>query len=83
MEPHDRGTQLTLVAEARAGDEVVWESRNLYLHREGGGGGGGVTPVGYIELKDGRSRFVPVVHPARMLAIVCGTALAALVIMRR
>jgi uncharacterized spore protein YtfJ len=49
---------------------------------EGGGGGGGVTPVGYIELKDGRSRFVPVVHPARMLAIVCGAALAGLLIMR-
>jgi acyl dehydratase len=41
MESHDRGTQFTLAAEARVGDEVVWESRNLYLHREGGGGGGG------------------------------------------
>jgi uncharacterized spore protein YtfJ len=49
---------------------------------EGGGGGGGVTPVGYIELKGGRSRYVPVVHPARMLALVCCTVLAALLIMR-
>ena len=49
---------------------------------EGGGGGGGVTPAGYIELKDGRSRFVPVVHPARMLALICGTVLAGLLIMR-
>lgn len=47
---------------------------------EGGGGGGTVTPTGYIELKDGRSRFVPVVHPARMLALVLGAAVAALLI---
>src|SRR5918992_6292937 len=39
---------------------------------EGGGGGGTVAPSGYIELKDGRSRFVPIVHPFRMLALVCG-----------
>ena len=39
LEPHDRGTQFTLVAEARVGEEVVWESRNVYLHRESSGGG--------------------------------------------
>ena len=49
---------------------------------EGGGGGGGVVPVGYIELKDGRSRFIPVVHPARMLALASCTILAALAILR-
>jgi uncharacterized spore protein YtfJ len=49
---------------------------------EGGGGGGTVTPIGYIELKDGRSRFVPVVHPARMLAIVVGAVIAGLLILR-
>src|SRR5215208_4963310 len=49
---------------------------------EGGGGGGSVTPVGYIELKDGGSRYVPLVHPARMLALVCCAVLAGLVIMR-
>jgi acyl dehydratase len=46
LEPHDRGTQFTMAAEARVGDELVWDSRNAYLHREksshppGGGGGG-------------------------------------------
>ena len=50
---------------------------------EGGGGGGLVDPIGYIELKDGRSRFVPVVHPARMLALVLGAVVATLVIVRR
>jgi uncharacterized spore protein YtfJ len=49
---------------------------------EGGGGGGTVAPTGYIELKGGRSRFVPVVHPARMLALVLGAVIAGLVIMR-
>jgi uncharacterized spore protein YtfJ len=49
---------------------------------EGGGAGGMVTPAGYIELKDGRSRFVPAVSPGRMLALMCGTILAALVIAR-
>ena len=38
LEPHDRGTQFTIAAQARVGEEVVWESRNRYLHREGGGG---------------------------------------------
>jgi uncharacterized spore protein YtfJ len=49
---------------------------------EGGGGGGGVVPVGYIELKDGRSRFIPVVYPARMLALASCAILAALAILR-
>ena len=49
---------------------------------EGGGGGGMTTPVGYIELKEGRSRFVPIVHPARMLALICGSAVAAIVLLR-
>ena len=41
LEPHDRGTQFTMAAEARVGDELVWDSRNVYLHRSGKGGGGG------------------------------------------
>jgi uncharacterized spore protein YtfJ len=49
---------------------------------EGGGGGGTVSPAGYIELKDGRSRFVPIVHPTRMVALVLGAAIAAFLIMR-
>jgi uncharacterized spore protein YtfJ len=49
---------------------------------EGGGGAGGVTPVGYIELTDSGSRFVPLVHPARMLALVCCAVLAGLSIAR-
>ncbi len=50
---------------------------------EGGGGAGSGTPVGYIELKDGRSRFVPLVHPARMVAMFCATAVAMVLSLRR
>jgi len=49
---------------------------------EGGGAGGMVVPAGYIELKDGRSRFVPVVHPARMLALILGALVAVAAIVR-
>jgi uncharacterized spore protein YtfJ len=49
---------------------------------EGGGGGGAVAPTGYIELKEGRSRYVPVVHPFRMLALVLGAVIAGLAIVR-
>ena len=49
---------------------------------EGGGGGGTASAAGYIELRDGRSRFVPAVHPARMLLLVCAAALAGLAILR-
>lgn len=49
---------------------------------EGGGGGGIAAPAGYIEIKDGRSRFVPVVHPAR-LAALCGAAAVAIALILR
>ena len=49
---------------------------------EGGGGGGTVAPAGYIELKNGRSRFVPIVHPTRMVALVLGAIIAMVAIMR-
>jgi uncharacterized spore protein YtfJ len=48
----------------------------------GGGAGGSVTPAGYIELKDGRSRYVPIVQPARMALIVFGAVLAGLALAR-
>ena len=49
---------------------------------EGGGALGSATPIGYIEITDGASRFVPIVHPARIVALVCAAALAALVLLR-
>ena len=49
---------------------------------EGGVGGGTVSPAGYIELKEGHSRFVPIVPPTRMVALVLGAAIAAFLIVR-
>ncbi len=45
---------------------------------EGGGGGGVMAPAGYIELKNGATRFVPVVQPARMVAVIGGILVASL-----
>lgn len=36
---------------------------------EGGGGGGVLLPVGYIEVRDGSSRFRPIVDPILVLPI--------------
>src|SRR4029077_8158 len=40
----------------------------------GGGGGGGVraTPAGYIELRDGTSRFRPIIDPSIATFVVTG-----------
>jgi len=58
------------------------EDREKHQDGAGAGAGGTVTPMGYIELKDGRSRYVPLVHPARMAALTAGALLAGLVILR-
>jgi uncharacterized spore protein YtfJ len=49
---------------------------------EGGGAGGMAEAAGYIELKDGRTRFVPAVRPERMVALAGAIALACAAIMR-
>ena len=49
---------------------------------DGGGGGGTMTAIGHIELRDGRSRFVPVVHPLRMAMLAAATAMAIALIRR-
>ena len=76
------GVTVVPVATARFGIGAGGGSDDEGQQGEGGGGGGMTTPVGYIELKEGRSRFVPIVHPARMLGLMCGTILAGLVLLR-
>jgi hypothetical protein len=49
---------------------------------QGGGGGGTASAAGYIELRNGRSRFVPAVHPARMFLLVATATLAGLALLR-
>ena len=48
----------------------------------GAGAGGMVAATGYIEIKDGQSRFVPIVHPARMLALIGAAIVGGLLITR-
>jgi uncharacterized spore protein YtfJ len=47
---------------------------------EGAGGGGTITAAGYIELKQGTSRFVPVLRPERMAVMLLGAVLAGMMI---
>jgi uncharacterized spore protein YtfJ len=49
---------------------------------QGGGGAGQGSAAGYIEIKDGRTRFVPVVQPARMVLLFGTMLLAGLAILR-
>ena len=56
--------------------------RDKHQDGAGAGVGGTVTPMGYIEVKDGQSRYVPLVHPARMMALTAGAVLAGLAILR-
>jgi uncharacterized spore protein YtfJ len=49
---------------------------------EGAGAGASMSPAGYIELKGGKSRFVPIVRPERMVAIAFLAMTAVLTLMR-
>jgi uncharacterized spore protein YtfJ len=57
----------------RAGDEGA-----------GGGGGGGaaVTPIGYIEVRDGSAEFKRISTPSDLAALVAAASLAALTVKR-
>ncbi len=45
LEPHPRGQQFSLLSEARAGDELVWEETSTNLRRGGGSGGGSAPEI--------------------------------------
>ncbi|MGQ4714458.1 MaoC/PaaZ C-terminal domain-containing protein [Streptomyces anulatus] len=46
LTPHRRGTEVTMVTEARVGGELVWESRSGYLSRHRQAPPDGTTPDG-------------------------------------
>ena len=50
---------------------------------EGGGGGASMNAVGYIEIKDGSTRFVPAVDPIRVGRLAGTLLLAAWALSRR
>jgi uncharacterized spore protein YtfJ len=78
------GVTIVPVASSRFGFGAGFgEDRPKDQDGGGGGAGGMVVPLGHVELTDGRSRFVPVIHPARMLALLAGGVLAGLLILDR
>jgi uncharacterized spore protein YtfJ len=51
----------------------------------GGGGGGGMvlSPAGYIEIRQGETRFRPIVDPALVFATAAGLGVMAFLVVRR
>jgi hypothetical protein len=77
-----QGVKVIPVAKARWGFGGGGGSRDRGGEGSGGGGGVWVSPVGYIELKDGSSRFRPIRGPAAMLPVVIAGGFFALLIAR-
>lgn len=50
---------------------------------EGGGGGVSATPVGYIEIKDGESKFVSIRPSASIFTILLSTSAIAYLLLKR
>ena len=48
----------------------------------GGGGGGVVTPIGYIEVRDGSAEFKRITTPTDVAALVAAASLGALTVKR-
>jgi uncharacterized spore protein YtfJ len=76
------GVKVIPVAKARWGFGGGGGSRDRGGEGSGGGGGVWVSPVGYIEMKDGSSRFRPIRGPAAMLPVVVASGFFALLIAR-
>jgi hypothetical protein len=49
----------------------------------GGGGGIAVDPVGYIEIREGRSRFRPIWDPVKIIGLSASGGLLLLFAVRR
>ena len=64
------GVKVIPVAKARWGFGGGGGSRDAGGEGSGGGGGVWVSPVGYIEMKDGDSRFRPIQGPAAKTAVL-------------
>jgi uncharacterized spore protein YtfJ len=81
------GTTVIAVAKARWGIGGGTGSRPAAREGttevgSGGGAGATVTPVGYIEIKNGASRFRPIRDPAQLLPLVIAGSLTTLSILR-
>jgi uncharacterized spore protein YtfJ len=78
---HD-GVKVIPVAKARWAFGGGGSSQDGRGEGSGGGGGAWVSPVGYIEMKKGGSRFRPIHGPAARLPVVIAGGLFALLIAR-
>jgi uncharacterized spore protein YtfJ len=81
-EPVERdGTTVIPVAAMRMGFGGGTNSDpSKHQDGEGAGGGGTMTAVGYIELKDGKTRFVPVMRIERMVVALLAAVLVGVTI---
>lgn len=48
----------------------------------GGGGAAAVTPIGYIEIKDGQARFRPIYDPDMLVRLTIGAGIVAMLVLR-
>jgi uncharacterized spore protein YtfJ len=75
------GVTIVPVAKVRWGFGGGGGSKQGKEHGSGGGGGMRVTPVGFIELKDGQSEFKPIRDASSFVpAIVAGGAMGFLLL---
>jgi uncharacterized spore protein YtfJ len=76
------GVTVVPVAKVRWGFGGGGGSKEGKEHGSGGGGGMRVTPVGYIELKDGHSEFKPIRDAASFVPIILAGGAAGFFLLR-
>jgi quercetin dioxygenase-like cupin family protein/uncharacterized spore protein YtfJ len=87
-EPVERnGVTVILVAKARwgmGGGADTSGGRGESPAGEGTGGGAAmsVTPVGYVELKDGKARFRPIYDPGMLLQLIIALGFVTMLVLR-
>jgi len=85
-EPVERnGVTVILVAKARwgvGGGAGSGRGEKPAGEDMGGGAGVSVTPVGYVELKDGKARFRPIYDPGLLLQLIIGLGFVAMLVLR-
>jgi uncharacterized spore protein YtfJ len=80
------GITVIPVARARWGFGSSSPGGNSGENQKGGGTGGGagvkVSPVGYVEVKDGRARFRPIYDPAMVTQIIVASGIVAALLLQ-
>src|SRR6266542_3324131 len=66
----------------REGVTVIPVAKTRFGFGGGGGGGAAVSPIGYIEVRDGSAEFKRIFTPTDLLALVAAASLGALAVKR-